>query len=242
MEVKLTGIIQTRAVGDDPADLRHAGLVAPGLAGPFHQHLFCFRLDLDVGGSDHQTVEEVELVAAPPDLEGNEYGGALLQKSTVLETELRARRLADTTRARSWKVTNSEAKNALGLPVAYRLVPGLSPTLLAGPASFIAKRAAFATHNLWVTPYHPEELRAAGYPVCAPGGDGLESYVATDRTVRDTDVVLWHTFGVNHVPRPEDWPVMPVEYAGFALVPCGFFDHNPALDVPPADRINGHCH
>ena len=31
----------------------------------------------------------------------------------------------------------------------------------------------------------------------------------------------------------EDWPVMPVERAGFALRPFGFFDANPALDVAP---------
>jgi primary-amine oxidase len=31
---------------------------------------------------------------------------------------------------------------------------------------------------------------------------------------------------------------MPVAYAGFHLKPVGFFDGNPALDVPPAD----HCH
>jgi primary-amine oxidase len=43
---------------------------------------------------------------------------------------------------------------------------------------------------------------------------------------------VWHTFGVTHVPRPEDWPVMPVETTGFQLLPAGFFDRNPALDVP----------
>jgi primary-amine oxidase len=32
---------------------------------------------------------------------------------------------------------------------------------------------------------------------------------------------------------------MPVEYAGFTLQPVGFFDQNPALDVPPS--TNGHC-
>jgi primary-amine oxidase len=37
--------------------------------------------------------------------------------------------------------------------------------------------------------------------------------------------------------RPEDWPVMPVEYCGFLLSPFGFFDRNPALDVPPTE----HC-
>ena len=52
--------------------------------------------------------------------------------------------------------------------------------------------------------------------------------------------MLWYTFGVTHIPRPEDWPVMPVEYAGFHLIPVGFFERNPALDVPP--QPEAHCH
>ena len=47
-----------------------------------------------------------------------------------------------------------------------------------------------------------------------------------------TDVVLWYSLGVHHVVRPEEWPVAPVAYAGFSLKPVGFFDGNPALDVP----------
>ena len=51
----------------------------------------------------------------------------------------------------------------------------------------------------------------------------------------DTDVVLWHTFGTSHLPRPEDWPIMPCEYVGFTLKPVGFFDRNPTIDVPDLD-------
>ena len=54
--------------------------------------------------------------------------------------------------------------------------------------------------------------------------------------------MVWHSFGVTHLPRPEDWPVMPVEYTGFSLIPVGFFDRNPALDVPPSSPGGGHCH
>jgi primary-amine oxidase len=55
-------------------------------------------------------------------------------------------------------------------------------------------------------------------------------------------VVLWYTLGSHHAPRPEDWPVMPVSYAGFLLQPVGFFPENPALDVPlPTAHSNGHC-
>ena len=42
------------------------------------------------------------------------------------------------------------------------------------------------------------------------------------------------TFGVTHLPRPEDWPVMPVEYCGFHLIPFGFFDQNPTINLPPS--------
>jgi primary-amine oxidase len=156
-----------------------------------------------------------------------------------LTTELAARRHVDAVRGRYWRVENTQQHNAIGNPVAYRLLPGAAATtLLAGEGSAIRERAGFATYNLWVTPYTDGERRAAGKPVCHAGGDGLPAFTAGDRPVADTDVVLWYTFGVNHVPRPEDWPVMPVEYAGFTLSPYGFFDRNPALDVPaPA----AHC-
>ena len=83
-------------------------------------------------------------------------------------------------------------------------------------------------------PTQPTERRAAGdYPNQNPGGDGLPRWTAADRALVATDLVLWHTFGVTHIVRPEDWPVMPVERTGFSFVPSGFFDGNPALDLPP---------
>jgi primary-amine oxidase len=110
-----------------------------------------------------------------------------------------------------------------------------TPVMLADADSPVGRRAGFARHNLWVTPYAPDERRAAGeYPNQHEGGDGLPRWTAQDRAIADTDVVCWYTFGVTHFARPEDWPVMPVEYAGFVLSPAGFFDRNPALDVPPA--------
>jgi len=41
------------------------------------------------------------------------------------------------------------------------------------------------------------------------------------------------------MPRPEDWPVMPVTSIGFMLRPSGFFDKSPALDVPRP--VSTHC-
>nr|MBA3368545.1 hypothetical protein [Geodermatophilaceae bacterium] len=53
-------------------------------------------------------------------------------------------------------------------------------------------------------------------------------------SIEDTDIVLWYVFGLHHITRPEDWPVMPADIVSFQLKPAGFFDRNPALDLPPS--------
>jgi primary-amine oxidase len=240
LEVKLTGIMSTMGVDHGVGDA-HANMVAPGLAAPFHQHMFNVRLDMEIDGPDN-AVLEVDTVPTPLG-EGNPWGNAFAPVTTLLEGELAARRNVDPLRSRSWKIVNRSTTNAVGQPTAYRLVPGSTPTLLADPSSSVGKRAAFAAHNLWVTPFSEDERHAAGdYPNQHSGGAGLPAWTAGDRPVVDTDIVVWHSFGVTHIPRPEDWPVMPVEYTGFSLIPFGFFDRNPALDVPSNVGADGHCH
>ncbi len=239
LEVKLTGIMSTMAVADDdPGD--HASMIAPGLAAPYHQHIFNVRLDMEVDGPDNEVYEVDAAPTGSPGSAENPWGNAFGTTATLLESELAARRDVDAARSRTWRIANRSSHNGLGQPTAYKLLPGSTPTLLADPSSSVGRRAAFASHNLWVTPFDAEERRAAGdYPNQHGGGAGLPAWTAQNRHIVDTDIVLWHSFGVTHIPRPEDWPVMPVEYTGFTLVPFGFFDRNPALDVPPSAD---HCH
>jgi primary-amine oxidase len=237
--VKLTGIVSPLGleIGDTP---EYANVIGVGVAAPHHQHLFCARLDVAVDGGPNE-VHEVDVEPLPPGPD-NPWGNAFAARTSRLETEAQARRRIDPARSRTWKVVNPASRNRLGDPVAYKLLPVATPTLLADPTSSIARRAGFATENLWVTPYRPDERRPAGdYPNQHAGGDGLPRWTAADRSLVDTEVVVWHTFGVTHVPRPEDWPVMPVECTGFHLLPVGFFDRNPALDVPPS-ASGEHCH
>ena len=134
---------------------------------------------------------------------------------------------------------NPEVSNAVGRPVGYALLPEGKPALLADPESSIHARATFVAHHLWVTAYDPaERYPAADFVNQHPGGAGLPAWTAADRSIDGEDIVVWHTFGTTHFPRPEDWPVMPVDHVGFTLKPVGFFDRNPTLDVP-APR--GHC-
>ncbi len=114
-------------------------------------------------------------------------------------------------------------------------LPGESSPPFTSPKAAFLKRAAFLKTNLWVTKYHPNERYPAGdYPNQNPGGDGLPLYSAANRELENTELVLWYTFGHNHIPRPEDWPVMPTSCIEFSLKPNGFFDANPAMDMPPS--------
>jgi primary-amine oxidase len=236
LEVKLTGIMSTQAVAPGE-ETPFGSIVAPGLAAPNHQHLFCARLDLAVDGPVNEAYE-VDFEALPVGVD-NPWGNAFRSRVIRLDSELEAQRDVDPSSSRHWRFVNPTSRNGLGNPVAYKLVPGSTPTLYAQADSSIGQRATFARHNLWVTPFVPEERRAAGdYPNQHVGGDGLPRWTSADRSLVDTDIVAWHTFGVSHSPRPEDWPVMPVESCGFHLVPVGFFDANPALDVPPP---SAHC-
>lgn len=236
-EVKLTGMVSTAAVmpGEQP---KYGALIAPQLCAPIHQHIFNVRLDMCVDG-EQNSVHEVDIVQAE-DAE-NPYGNAFYAKSTPLSTEQEAQRIFDPFKARYWKIVNPSKTNAMGQPVAYKLMPGENTLPMARPEASVMNRATYMTKHLWVTPYHEKERFPAGdYPNQHPGGAGLPQWTQADRSVENTDLVVWYTFAHSHMPRAEDWPVMPTAYIGFHLKPLNFFDQNPANDVPPSA---GHaCH
>ncbi len=234
-EVKATGIIQTMAVEDgDPQITRHK--IAPQLAGVHHQHFLSFRLDMEVDGPEN-TVYEVDTVPLPLGPE-NPYHNTFTAKAIPIDEESRSGRIVDSASARHWRIANDEVSNQIGESPAFVLTPGATVSMMADERSLIARRAAFARKQLWVTAYDPTERYPAGdYPAQSEPGLGMPEWISANRSLKQSDIVLWYTVGMNHIVRPEDWPVMPVQRAGFSLKPWGFFDRNPGLDVPPAD----HC-
>jgi primary-amine oxidase len=238
-EVRLTGIMLTSGIADGE-EARYGTRVDEGVLAPYHQHFFSVRLHMTVDGPGNSVYEvDTEPVPTGPD---NPEGNAFATRRTLLGSEQQAQRLMDPLKARHWVVENPHSRNRFGDPVGYKLVPGANVVPFAQPDSQILQRAAFMTRHLWVTPFDPAERYPAGdYPNQNPGPDGLPAWTRADRPVEDTDVVLWYTMGSHHIPRLEDWPVMPAEKIGFMLKPVGFFERNPALDVPPASG-EGSCH
>ncbi|WP_102192443.1 primary-amine oxidase [Microbacterium aurantiacum] len=234
---KATGIVFA-AAGEPGVPQKHATELAPGVFAPVHQHLFCARLDVAVDGEDNRLVEvDAQRIPMGPD---NPFGNAFTWSETTLATESAAQRDADTSVARTWAVQSASRTNRVGRPTAYHLVPEPTALLMADPASSVAARATFATKHLWATRHEAGQIWPAGrYPNAHQGGAGLPAYSAGDRSLDGEDIVLWHTFGLTHFPRPEDWPIMPVDHAGFWFKPYGFLDQNPAMDVPESSQAHG---
>lgn len=243
-EIKLTGILSLGAVHEGKIP-QHGTMIAPLLYAPNHQHFFNVRLDVGIDGT-RNTVQQVDVVPDEID-EANPFENAFHTRVTDLKTERQAMAHLNLESGRSWKFVNPSVKNALGDPVGYKFFPGDNAYPFASPRAWWRKRAGFVNHHVWVTPYKPEERYAAGdYPNQSSGGDGLERWTQSDRPIENSDVVFWYTFGHTHIPRPEDCPVMPTAYIGFLLKPNGFFDQNPANDVPPSPPVSGnngckHC-
>jgi primary-amine oxidase len=239
-EIKLTGIMNTTTLA--PGEKPLYGMeVAPRLNAPFHQHIFAARLVPGVDGPNN-SVYEVNTVGVPTGA-ANPHGNAFVAEETLLATEKEAQRHVNSATARFWRVVNPSKKNRLGRPVGYRLVPGENCPPFVQPDAAVMRRAGFTSNHVWVTPYDPKERYAAGeYPNQHPAGDGLPKWTQANRKVDDTEIALWYVFAHNHVPRPEDWPVMPVGMLGFQFRPDGFFERNPAMDVPPPPAKSACCH
>ena len=238
-EIKATGIINTAACEPGKPG-KYATEVLPGVVGHIHQHIFCARLDMAVDGDANRFVETNTY--AEPAGPTNPYGNAFYAEDSILPTELKACRRANSDTMRFWKVESSERRNHVGGPTAYKLEANHMITPFAGTDSFSGRRGRFVENHVWVTAFDSEERYPAGeYMNHSNGVGGLPDFVAQDRPVENADIVLWHVFGLHHPVRIEDFPVQPCIQTGFKLVPCGFFDRNPAIDLPPSANTASCC-
>jgi primary-amine oxidase len=237
-EVRATGILSTQPIDHD---LDHVGVpfgtvVHPGVLATHHQHIFSLRVDPMIDGHANTLVYD-EAHAMPVDKDWNPHGVGYTVTSKVVEQSSGLD--LDTDSNRTFKIQNSSVRNPINnKPVAYKIHVPPFQKMLAHPDSFHFKRAEFADHNIYVTKHADRELYAGGwYTNQSRGGTGVRAWADRKDSVVDTDIVVWVQFGINHVPRIEDFPVMPCEIMKVSLKPVNFFEKNPALDVPPSEQV-----
>ena len=235
-ETRATGILATMPM-DDGVSVPWGTKVGPGVMAAYHQHLFCLRVDPAIDGHRNTATYE-DSMPLPIDEKLNPYGIGYTAHETRMQKESYAD--SDPTKARVFKIQNPNVLNPLTQkPVAYKVHLPATQMLIANPKSFNSTRAEFARHAVHVTKYHDGELFPAGEFTNQSQGkntDSIENWMARGESTENEDIVCWYTFSLTHNPRPEDFPVMPVEITTVALKPNGFFTENPANDVPRSSQ------
>lgn len=224
--------VRSRTIADDVKrqDTAYGHLVAEHTVAVNHDHFFNFRLDLDIDGPRNSFLLE-RLQTLPVEEQSPRKSIWVVEPETIA-TEQDAKLRIDLERPALWRVINPEVTGPLGYPVSYQLQPKTNAVSLLSRDDSPQRRAGFTDYHLWVTPYQPGERYAAGiYPNQSKGGAGLPQWTRADRSVRNTDLVLWYTLGFHHVVRAEDWPILSTTWHDFELRPFDFFARNPALDL-----------
>lgn len=236
-EVRATGILSTQPIDHDldKVGVPFGTVVHPGVLAAHHQHIFSLRVDPMIDGLENKLSysEAHPLPISPANQHGHGY--------TVTDhpvTHSSGLDLAPNLN-RVFKISNPSIRNPINnAPVGYKIsAPPFQP-ILAHPSSFNFRRAEFSDHAIYVTTHSDRELYAGGwYTNQSRGGTGVRAWAdRRDDLTQNADIVVWIQFGINHVPRIEDFPVMPVEILKVALKPVNFFERNPAADVPASTQ------
>jgi primary-amine oxidase len=236
--VGATGTIEVKAVRSrtaaddhDGKDGRYGHFVADNTIGVNHDHYFCFRLDLDIDGTENSFLKEQLKTERLP--ASNARKSVWVTEPKIAKVEEEGQLLMMMEHPALWRVINPNIKGPLGYPPGYEIAPGHNGVSIMSDDDYPQRRAAFIEHHLWVTPYREDERYPAGdYPTQSHGGDGLPAWTKANRNIENTDIVVWYTLGFHHVTRPEDWPIMPTAWHEFTLRPFDFFSRNPAVDLP----------
>lgn len=242
IDVGATGIEAVKAVrsatmhdATAEEDTRYGTLIDHHIVGTTHQHIYNFRLDLDVDGEGNVLTE------INPQVEKNTAGGprksVIVTEQKTVTTEQDAIQNFDPSTIRL--ITNPNKENKVGNPVSYQIIPyagGTHPVAKGAMFSedeWLYNRVNFMDKQIWVTKYDAEERFPEGkYPNRNETDTGLKAFTSNNDSIDNTDIVVWMTTGTTHVARAEEWPIMPTEWVHAMLKPWNFFDQTPTLNLP----------
>lgn len=232
ISVRATGILSTMPIDRD-VDVNYGTLVGPRVMAAYHQHLLSFRIDPALDGHNNTVVYD-DVLRMEENTKLNPHNVGFYTKRSYVEKAGYIEQSPFTNRA--YKIINENVINPTSKkPVGYKVVMPARQMIMASPESFNTKRARFATEQIWVTKYEDDRIFAAGEFTNQSHDDtGLAKWANGVDNVRNTDNIVWCTLGFTHIPKPEDFPVMPVEMHEIGITPFGFFEKNPALDLPQA--------
>jgi primary-amine oxidase len=191
-----------------------------------HMHNVCWRVDIDLGGTDPGADKPSSDPNAVYLARHIEPAGKPDQSALVVQPfNFGKEGFADwdPREFTTLRVENTVKKNKNGRPLGYDLIP-----LRYGSSRHSNHRdEQYTQHDFWVTRYEPDQLDPRKLP----------DYVKNADSIMGEDVVLWYNCAALHIPRDEDFLTvkqgtqMPgaavMTWVGFDLKPRNIFSRTP---------------
>lgn len=237
LEVRTTTSGYAQTTFYTPDEDPYAYQIHPKMAGSLHDHIFNYKVDIDVRGTknSHQTVEVGLENITNPWFPGDRHVQKIL-KRRVRTNERDAVYHFNFQTPTLLNFFNREEKNAFGVHRGYRIqIRDMMKQMI--PEAFpMIKGAAWSLNQMTVTKQKDSEEKSScmynQLDMADPVLDFTKFY-ADNEGIENEDLVAWVTIGMMHVMHSEDVPntATPGNSASFYLRPFSYFDEDPSMGM-----------
>ncbi|XP_071161859.1 putative amine oxidase [copper-containing] [Mytilus edulis] len=243
IEVKITptGIVTSSwNTHDNPYSFQ----VDKNLMSPLHQHLFNFKIDLDIKGTSNR----FQTVDIEPDIVENvchkKPGSTIVQNRFIKrlkQTELEAAYKFNFDYPKVLTFVNNNKKDKFGNSPGYKLINKGMTKFMRPPKDGNNPAVSWSQYQLAVTKYKDSEPYSSSvYTHSDNPVFSFQEFIDDNENIVDKDLVAWVTMGMHHVVQKEDLPVThtPGQSHSTFLIPFNYFDESPGMSVGNAVRID----
>lgn len=234
--VSLSGYVQAETFRDYNTNGKYGSPFWTSAMGTIHDHLVLWKVDLDVDGADNSfETWSVKMETSQDPNTDTPHISKYVERSVVEEEGPGARLGMDAMHPVQYTVVNPNRKNKWGEAKGYVVTPTKPTRTLLPPDLPLLKGAAWALHNIAVTKRQDDERWGSipynQFKMDVPALNFNDFF--NKENITNTDIVVWVTSGVLHIPSSEDAPATPATTTsfGFTLRPHNFLDVNGAKDL-----------
>ncbi|KAK3581494.1 hypothetical protein CHS0354_031829 [Potamilus streckersoni] len=218
--------------------------------GPIHDHMFGFKVDMDVIDSSN-SVEVIHwkagdildalrtqsnITQVPPYFI---YNQTRYLEYETLQREVGYRLNYDN--QKFFVVVNENKRNSWGVKRGYHIAPLATGAQTLPEAHPAMKALSFSKYHISVTKRKEEEsFLSSIYDINRlDDPKGYFDLKLDNESIVNEDIVNWVTVGFLHIPTSEDVPMTTRVESGFILKPFNFFDTTASFDMPQYTEDQG---
>ncbi|XP_063434570.1 amiloride-sensitive amine oxidase [copper-containing]-like [Mytilus trossulus] len=223
-------------------EMRHGTLVHTNVVANIHQHLFHFKIDIDINGR----INRYETVDFRTENTTRQWYSNARKQQMTYETKTRLTEYDANYKTKPGNqydiIYNQYASSKFGSARSYRIVNNNKANFLLKDSD-ITQGASWAKFPLAISQFQETEVMSTSiyngngpwYPVV-----DFERFLQNNDTIRDRDLITWITMGLDKIPHTEDVPTISTvgSQVSFYLLPFNFFTECPSISSNSAVHIS----